>query len=92
LVTIEYVPDVVSVIVPDITSSLNPPVSEKMAAGNGAELTVEIEYDPSGVFCVVPPGPVGDESLPHPASKTDAATAHSATSVRPGPNDAFLAT
>jgi hypothetical protein len=71
---------------------LKPPVSEKIAAGSPPLLIVEMEYDPSGVFCVVPPGPVvPDESLPQAARRTDAAIAHSPISPRPRPSDAFLA-
>ncbi len=88
---IEYVPPAESVIVPDITSSLKPPVSEKIATGSGAALIVEIEYEPFGVFCVDPPGPVGDESLPHATRKTAAAAAHNVSSARPRRDDAFLA-
>jgi len=87
----EYVPPAFSVIVPDITSSLNPPVSEKIAAGGGAELIVEMAYDPFGDLFDGPPGPVGPESLPHAARNVDVTAAQSASSARPRPDDAFLA-
>jgi hypothetical protein len=70
---------------------LKPPVSEKIAAGGGEALIVEIAYEPVGVFCVDPPGPVGDESLPHATRKAAATAAHSVSSARPRRDDAFLA-
>jgi hypothetical protein len=69
---------------------LKPPVSEKIAAGGGEALIVEIAYEPLGVFCVDPPGPVG-ESLPHATRTAAAAAAHSVSSALPRRDDAFLA-